>query len=348
MAAHFIYPGDWRRLDARPSFYLKLDNPRRLVQPRLCRFRKDDTLEELVVPMNVEPSPCGTLVRVSSGVMLENGKYVLNVSDETTLRTIGATGFVVDPLGVSCDATAEEMAAFCTHVEDTRILVNGAGKCGSTWLYRLLGTLPGFHTHKMDGLTGRDLPDLENVAPRGVFHGHYRMTHELWSMLHDKGFSAVNIVRDPRDVIVSEYFHLFHMQRGTHHPHLLHLDKDAMLSYSRIQQWSYTYHYMFDALNWSRCEQVLTVRYEDLLNRQQDTMRAVMHHLRLPYVPSIMDSVIGFNAFRYETGGRDRGSEDACSPNRKGIVGDHRNHMTPETADLLSRRFAAIFQEFGY
>lgn len=91
------------------------------------------------------------------------------------------------------------------------VLVNGIPKTGTTWVRRMLASLPGF---RCVGSFGGEIGAYRKLQPGAVVHGHDPYREALKTVLKETGLKTVLLMRDPRDKLISR---LFHVRRSPEH-----------------------------------------------------------------------------------------------------------------------------------
>jgi len=183
--------------------------------------------------------------------------------------------------------------------------IAGLPKSGSTWLYRMMGHVPGINYRPMRGPSGVNSSglsvnlwdDIDDGTFKyhpffgcSVYKTHTRYSEENWRILTKNGVKKVVVlVRDPRDVAVSLFHH--HRVDATHEFHaLLH----AMEPDHGIE--SVILRLMPDYVAWLRgwaefaaaSEEALIVRYEELYDRPEDVMNSIFHFYGVTLAPDIV------------------------------------------------------------
>lgn len=346
-----LSPTDWQRMTALPSFHLATTT-----RPEHLVIRLDSVdpttgnrREAGPARFSVMRSKQGRHVCVRVIEPLSAGAYIASFFHPQGSREI-QVGFSVTEGGVSCAAMADEIEAFVETSRDAKLVANGIGKSGTTWLYRTLGTLPGFTCIDMAarGLQGISMGEMKQISPNEVFHGHLRCGLENYRDLLGDSIRFVHITRDLRDIVVSEYFHKFVMERGAGYPDLRHLTKDELLKFDRIPLWSSSFHAAFDELGWKRNPNICFISYEAMVAQPRETLAKVMAFCHFQTTDRLLDYVVALNRFQYVSQGRPAGQSDPASPLRNGIPGNWRDHLSAETAAQLVEYFAPIYAELGY
>lgn len=98
----------------------------------------------------------------------------------------------------------------------------------------------------------------------------------------------------------------------------------------------------------SRPGRLLTLRYEDLLQRPEEELAKVLGFLGVDTSPERLAGCCAGSSFQALSKGRSLGVEDRESFFRKGVAGDWRNHLTPAQAALFEERAGDWLDRFGY
>jgi hypothetical protein len=86
-----------------------------------------------------------------------------------------------------------------------KVLVNGTPRTGTTWIIRMLTSIPGYRS---TGNFGYDILRFNNVKPGDVVHGHLTHTDEMAESLRNNSIKLIITLRDPRDQLISGMFHI--------------------------------------------------------------------------------------------------------------------------------------------
>ncbi len=222
-------------------------------------------------------------------------------------------------------------------------------KSGGTWVCRMLAESIGLPFAQFSRMP---------VAMPSVTHGHWKY--------HPRMQNTTYLMRDGRDVMVSFYFH---HTRKAKSPNLanqnMFIDQmykilgpradifDIQTNLSRFIK------YMF--ANPSSCKQnwvdhnrawmghshVSYIKYEDLKEDCVSTMEKLVESLGHEPNTGRIERVVDKYSMKNMTG-RDPGQEDSKSFIRKGIVGDWKNHFTPESAQVFHDLAGDVLIELGY
>jgi hypothetical protein len=186
-------------------------------------------------------------------------------------------------------------------------------------------------------------------------------------VLHDLFPDAryLSMVRDGRDVVVSDFFLLFRAGKfddlpaeGREHAHRAHqyhvlgkgsptpLFCEATLRHF-LNEWleSISGGERARELYANRFRQI---RYEDLVADTPGTMRALYRWLGVDAADAIIDRVIEQSSFERNSGGRKRGEADNTAEWRKGISGDWKNYFTEDDKAIVKSAVGTLLMELGY
>lgn len=198
-----------------------------------------------------------------------------------------------------------------------KILINGTPKTGTTWMVRLFESIPGYHwRHEFGHQISSDLLLLDQLQAGDILHAHYNASPELEQGLLANQVQVVILLRDPRDQVISNLFHLRRDTTNAWHTTFLELtDEQAILALieglpggdGKPPLRSVTE--AFDiSLSWKRCQVLSTehrfaksgaeravsshamvniafVRYEDLICDTQATFQHVLEHVGIQVSP---------------------------------------------------------------
>lgn len=173
----------------------------------------------------------------------------------------------------------------------------------------------------------------------------------------------VQIVRDPRDVIVSHHFHAYRLKEWN----FFGDEEKAKRVQERIQAGETVGHDLLDEValqrtlrNWmetQRCgidagelfaNRYYMFRYEDLLIAPDVHLRTIFDIIGLPLGGDEIADIVDRYSFEKMSRGRLAGQEDTSSFFRKGISGDWKNYFTDTQNLLVLERAADLMAHFGY
>lgn len=247
-----------------------------------------------------------------------------------------------------------------------KILVNGTPKTGTTWMVRLLDSLPGYTWQQDFGKQGIAAEGqlLQGMPPGTILHAHYPYSLDFEDRLLDAQFSVVIMLRDPRDQIISNLFHLRRDSTNAWHQDFLrfsdaaaimalieglpgHPEKPALRSICEVYDIS---------LSWQSARRpVLFIRYEDLIQDSAQEFQHVLAFAGISIAPPLVEAVAERNRFERLSVGRkfwkparQTGQVDPNSHFRKGITGDWRNYLTTQHIERFKEVSGELLIRLGY
>jgi lipopolysaccharide transport system ATP-binding protein len=159
------------------------------------------------------------------------------------------------------------------------------------------------------------------------------------------------VLRDLRDTLVSQYFSIkvSHVlttpAMAAARAHLQSLDAEEGLLWGVNQLVPTNAHIQ---TSWIHAGKPF-IRYEDLLLRDTKILkRTLIDRCGLPVARAKLRTVVEQCRFEHLSGGRKPGEEDVTSHQRKGIIGDWRNHFTPRIKRAFKDRFGQLLIDAGY
>lgn len=210
-------------------------------------------------------------------------------------------------------------------------VVNEFPKSGGSWVSQMLSEALG-------------VPFPRNRLPvfsSSILHGH--MWHK-WNM-----HNVLMVWRDGRDVLVSQYYHwLFENEIGNRSLVRQTRQDLAFDNYDDIQRNLPAFmRYVFEEkkhprFNWTEfvekwnTNDYVHLRYEDMRKAPVDELRRIVQELKGDeYDEKRAEEIVEKFSFA-NMSGRKIGEQKKNSFMRKGVVGDWRNHFTPEARRLFN------------
>lgn len=219
-------------------------------------------------------------------------------------------------------------------------------KCGGTWIRHMLRTYNGTPAYLGDRL----------IRPGDVIQAHRLYRSWYWR--------PVVVVRDPRDMYISQYYHdtqyvrrekNLEIERHFRHEPGRPLREDfcAYLEAKLPLRANPPFSYTEFVQSWMNRPRTCWVRYEDCLADPISELTRIVRAYALPYDPERIDNAVEVNRFenatRARTGrSRSAGEADPTEFERKGIAGDWRNHFDRRSCELIQRFEGWTLRELGY
>jgi hypothetical protein len=240
---------------------------------------------------------------------------------------------------------------------------NAIPKSGSTLLFNILRGLPKIGPFTDTGLNEikpyfRGQPtsqawiqaQLQALGPGDVRFGYLYASPENIALLSRPGWAHYLILRDPRDVIVSEVFYALEINQG----HLLHgflasqEDIEARLNVlirgipeGPLKRVDVRGHYL-RFLPWLQQDSVHVVRFEALLGQPRQALSAMLDHLN--------EHGFELKLSRERTLGILQGqmAPEKSVTFRKGQTGDWRTHFTELNKQVFKDVAGDLLVQLGY
>ncbi len=156
-----LIPHSWQTISCGVRLMVRLRKVRQT--PRLLIYRKEgEDLRPVKTDYEAIVSSLGTVAEYVTQP-LKQGAYVAHFVENRFNRVIAQRGFHCVAGNVVPCLSLDGVESLLAQLEGARLIANGIGKSGTTWLWRLLGTLPGQRCIDMDskGLSGIDHHELE-------------------------------------------------------------------------------------------------------------------------------------------------------------------------------------------
>lgn len=236
-----------------------------------------------------------------------------------------------------------------------KVLVNGSPKSGTTWMLRMIGSLPGY----VDvGNYYGDLQKYHTANSGDVIHGHDAYTPELKNILLAEGIKVILMLRDPRDQLVSRMFHVKRSTNHVWHERMKGMDNDEALMFciEGREKLPSMPDMIALAQSWLNGNaEALCIRYEELLADTVPQFGKVLDYLGIQNNRGLAEVIVERNRFSRLSMGkriwqsqRKPGQEDTKSHFRKGIVGDWRNYLKQEHIERFKELCGQQLIALGY
>ncbi len=216
-------------------------------------------------------------------------------------------------------------------------------KSGGSWLTTMLAEIA-----QVDFPRNRFPYERESA-----FQGHYIKAY---------GQKRVVVLwRDPRDIVVSYYFHSIVGNSHTNPAHVQSLRASIGISkpenvkeelpkfidymFSGNLSPRFTWNDFFD--RWYGEKSAVHVSYEELHKDAASALTKISEYLSVDVTDELILEVVKKNSFENKTG-RKPGEENNGSFARKGIVGDWKNYFTDESLSLFNSYVCGREKKLGY
>lgn len=235
------------------------------------------------------------------------------------------------------------------------LFVAGLPKSGTTWVERMLSSVPGYgsllipevNRHELAHGSSHtfELPDdfpsrFERMLVITKMHVHG--SNHNCRVLAGGGIPYAIVHRDLRDVAVS---HVHYAQATPWHPeHPVYstvdlesgLDHFSRTLLPEYVEWVRSWH-----LNRDPGSSTM-VAYEEMLQRPADALRRIVETFELPLERTDIEEIVAAHDFTRMSGGRRPGEERAGAFVRSGTAGGWRRHFTP----ALESRYREVLGAF--
>jgi lipopolysaccharide transport system ATP-binding protein len=222
-------------------------------------------------------------------------------------------------------------------------------KAGSQWIHKILLACVGDRVVPPEGNWDQY---FERPLEQGkVYPAVYLSREQFQEAWLPRRWCRFVVVRDLRDTLVSLYFS-FKFSHPTINPVVTewrvalraHTEEEGLLRLMhQLLPHSATVHH-----SWHEAGERL-IRYEDLLTDDLNILGEVLLgecRLDIPY-ERLRQAVLDCR-FEKLTQGRPRGQEDQFAHERKGVVGDWRNHFTPRVKQEFKDIYGKLMVQTGY
>lgn len=224
--------------------------------------------------------------------------------------------------------------------------VVGYPKCGGSWLRNMLQDYQGGPTYLVDRL---------------VYRGMVIQVHRMFST---KYCNPVVIIRDPRDMYVSFYYHeRRYSQEGQrleiskyfqHDPE--RPDRDDFAAYLEAKLLHRTdpgFSYHDFIYSWMDHPEIHMLKYGSLLDDTIGEMSKIIEYLGWALDRDRLNKVVDFHNFENVTKrlygvARKPGEQDVGKFQRKGVVGDWKNYFNAHSCELIQQYEGDTLQRAGF
>lgn len=229
------------------------------------------------------------------------------------------------------------------HEKRELILVTEYPKSGASWLCQLLAQY-----------AEMDFPRQKFPSKRqSVMHGHYLMEGKV------RGPTVV-FWRDPRDIMISWYFHCLYKTDKNNHKQVefvqntlgfkdiadikSNLGRFISYSFNESNSPRFNLNHFYDS--WGIRNDVVHSSYEALVDDPINELLRVCDELKLDNKSQLeVDEIVKANSFSAQAK-RSPGEQNKASYLRKGVVGDWENHFTNESLSILEDCMEGRLEKF--
>jgi len=176
---------------------------------------------------------------------------------------------------------------------------------------------------------------------------------EFDKLLKPDSYKAFYIARDPRDLIISNYFSLKY-SHDPYHPYILKMRKklNSLSEDDGITKIinSFTKGTKITLEGWfkQKSENVKLIKFEDFFGPKQLTIFSeLLEHCDINLTNNEIDMLLDKYSFQ-KISGRKQGTEDIKHHYRKGTPGDWRNHFTNEHKNIFKDLSGSLLVTCGY
>lgn len=230
----------------------------------------------------------------------------------------------------------------------------GHHKCATNWMRRFLKHISTSIRYNYIVTNGDN--SSNEIDPRHIYTIHLNVNYD-WKNEHlPNDCLGFHLLRDPRDVLISDYF----STRNSHNPYTSqkqlemhkylnsHDEESGLLYmvenspyYVQIEDWK---------LQQYQSRGLLDVKYEDLIKNPSRGYHSILSHLNIDIQDDTLSKITEWCSFKSISGGREPGQEDKFHHFRKGISGDWKiyfNHY-PKVAEYFYKEHSSILFNLEY
>ncbi|MFG0252281.1 MAG: sulfotransferase domain-containing protein, partial [Phycisphaerales bacterium JB038] len=232
------------------------------------------------------------------------------------------------------------------------LFVAGLPKSGTTWLERMLVSVPGYRKWIPGYIpqTGHDLlPGTLDRPPVGytVTRVHTQPRRRNLDLLHALGRPYVILYRDPRDIVVSSYYYARNDAEVQYHEKALAVDLDGWIDLFIDERLEEYLAWCIGWLDGRDAARGAVFRYEELLRDTAGQLAAILQHFEIDLPSEAIRAIAERHSFQQATG-RQAGQADNTAFNRKGVAGDWLNHFTDSQRERFRACAGERLERIGY
>ena len=242
------------------------------------------------------------------------------------------------------------------------IFVTSLPKSGSTWLSNMLSDIDGFDlfapskwntyiSDKWDD-TRWDLTNdifAEFNKKLAVIRGHTMATKNNLQILNESNLKYIIGVRDPRDKLISEYYHSRNFPGHWAHDLANEKSLDQFITY-KLENGEFeeeTLNWIKNWLNNRDRNKSIIIKYEDLLSSPVKLYKNILEFLNFNVDENKISPTIEKHSF-VNVSGRKRGESDNKQFVRKGISGEWKTAFSDRQKELFSNIGEEIINTLNY
>lgn len=242
------------------------------------------------------------------------------------------------------------------------IFITSLPKSGSTWLSNMCAEVDGFAlfapsswntyiANEWDDtrwdLTGNTFKEFRHNLV--VMRGHTWAIPQNIKILKSSKLKYIIGIRDPRDKLISEYYHSRNFPG-----HWAHDEAQEKTLSEFITLKIKSGDFEKESIEWIRMwiknrdkENSIIIKYEDLLNDTQKTITKIFQFLEFRIDKNTISQIVDKHSFRNVTG-RDRGKSDDTKFVRKGVSGEWKTTFNEVQKKLFTDIGEDIIISLGY
>lgn len=242
------------------------------------------------------------------------------------------------------------------------IFITSLPKSGSTWLSNMCADIDGFDLFapkNWNTYISKEWDDsrwdlqadifAEFKSKLAVIRGHTWALPKNLDVLSKSNLKYIIGVRDPRDKLISEYWHSRNFPGHWAHKQANEQTIEEFISY-KLASGEFEKETIGWVGNWLKYrdkDNSIIVKYEDLLTQPHKAFKKVISFLDIDIDSKIISTIIEKNSFA-KVAGRKRGVSDDTKFVRKGISGEWKTIFTEEHKSLFSEIGEDIVVKLGY
>lgn len=242
------------------------------------------------------------------------------------------------------------------------IFITALPKSGSTWLSNMCADLDGFDLFapmKWNTYIAKEWDDSrwdldidifkEFRNKLAVIRGHTWAIPKNLNVLDESNLKYIIGVRDPRDKLISEYWHSRNFPKHWAHEQAQEQSIEEFITY-KLESGEFEKETLEWIRNWLKYrdnEKSIIVRYEDMLKNPNHAMEEIFNFLDFKIEQKRIENIIEKNSFNKITG-RKRGKSDDSKFVRKGVSGEWKSIFSKEQKSLFRKIGEDVIEALEY